>query len=61
MSTMEMLSTMTLAKEIGKGKYQIKFTPDKDGIYTIHTHIIPKGSSMMAMMNNHMDIGVIAR
>lgn len=61
MSTMEMVGPMILAEEIGNGKYQIRFTPDKDGIYTLHSHVIQRGSSMMAMMNNHMDIGVIAR
>lgn len=61
MSTMEMVGPMILAEEIGYGKYQIRFTPDKDGIYTLHSHVIQQGRSMMAMMNNHMDIGVIAR
>ena len=60
-STMDMMSPMVLAKQTGQGKYQIKFTPDKEGIYTIHTHVIPEGKSMMSMMNNHMDIGIIAK
>ena len=61
MSTMDMMGSMIQAEEIGQGKYQVKFTPDKKGIYTIHTHVIPDGKSMMSMMNNHMDVGVIAK
>ncbi|HEY8110901.1 MAG TPA: FixH family protein [Candidatus Nitrosotenuis sp.] len=61
MSTMDMVGSMIQADEIGSGKYQVKFTPDKKGIYTIHTHVIPEGKSMMNMMNNHMDIGIIAQ
>ncbi len=61
MSTMDMMGSMIPAEEIGQGKYQIKFTPDKKGVYTIHTHVIPDGKSMMSMMNNHMDVGVIAK
>lgn len=61
MSSMEMVGQMFAAEEIGNGKYLIKFTPDKKGIYTIHTHVIPQGKSMMSMMNNHMDIGIIAK
>ena len=60
-STMDMMSPMVLAKQTGQGKYQIKFTLDKEGIYTIHTHVIPEGKSMMSMMNNHMDIRIIAK
>lgn len=61
MSTMDMMGQMVQAEEIGQGKYQVKFTPDKKGIYTIHTHVIPDGKSMMSMMNNHMDVGIIAK
>lgn len=61
MSTMEMVGQMFAAEEIGSGKYLVKFTPDEKGIYTIHTHVIPPGKSMMSMMNNHMDIGIIAK
>jgi len=61
MSSMDMMGSMILADEIGQGKYQVKFTPDKKGVYTIHTHVIPNGKSMMNMMNNHMDIGIIAK
>ena len=61
MSTMAMMGSMIQAQEIGQGKYQVKFTPDKKGVYTIHTHVIPDGKSMMSMMNNHMDVGIIAK
>ncbi len=61
MSTMDMMSSMILADEIGQGKYQVKFTPEKKGVYTIHTHVTPNNKSMMAMMNNHMDVGIIAK
>ncbi len=39
----------------------VKFTPPTKGIYTMHTHVIPAGKSMMSMMNNHMDIGIIVK
>ena len=61
MSTMDMMGSMIQAQEIGQGKYQVKFIPDKKGVYTIHTHVIPDGKSMMSMMNNHMDVGIIAK
>lgn len=61
MSTMEMVTPMSAAKEIGDGKYQIAFTPDKKGVYTIHIHVIPPTKSMHSMMINHMDIGIIAK
>lgn len=61
MSTMDMMGSMISAQEMGQGKYQVKFTPDKKGIYTVHTHVIPDGKSMMSMMNNHMDVGIIAK
>jgi hypothetical protein len=63
MTTMEMISSMLEAEE-DKGKssgiYKIRFTPDSDGYYTIHTHVIPSGNSMHSMMDNHLDIGIIA-
>jgi hypothetical protein len=61
MSTMDMMGSMKYAKETNSGKYQVKFTPDTKGVYTIHAHVIPNGKSMMSMMQNHMDIGVIAK
>jgi hypothetical protein len=61
MTTMNMMNGMFNAEDIGNGKYQAKFIPDKKGYYTMHTHVIPAGKSMMSMMNNHMDIGIIAK
>ncbi|MGI0076276.1 MAG: hypothetical protein ACREAJ_00030 [Nitrosopumilaceae archaeon] len=57
---MDMMQGMFEAENIGTGKYLVKFTPTKQGYYTMHTHAIPPEKSMMAMMNNHMDIGIIA-
>ena len=59
-SMMDMMQGMFEAENIGSGKYLVKFTPTQQGYYTMHTHAIPPGKSMMAMMNNHMDIGIIA-
>src|SRR3970040_2640013 len=56
---MDMMQRMFEAENIGAGKYLVKFTPTKQGYYTMHTHAIPLGQSMMSMMNNHMDIGII--
>lgn len=61
MTTMNMMGGMFDADNIGSGKYLVQFTPDSKGIYTMHTHVIPAGKSMMSMMNNHMDIGIIAK
>ena len=61
MSMMDMMGRMVQAENIGSGQYQVKFTPTEKGYYTMHTHAIPQGKSMMSMMNNHMDIGIIAR
>lgn len=61
MSMMDMMGRMTQAENIGLGQYMVKFTPSEKGYYTMHTHAIPQGKSMMSMMNNHMDIGIIAK
>ncbi|MGQ0376874.1 MAG: hypothetical protein ACT4OW_05155 [Nitrososphaerota archaeon] len=58
---MDMIERMSNAENMGSGKYLVKFTPDTKGYYTMHTHVIPEGKSMMSMMNNHMDIGIIAK
>jgi len=60
MTMMDMMDRMFEAENIGSGKYLVKFTPTEKGYYTMHTHAIPPGKSMMSMMNNHMDIGIIA-
>ena len=61
MSMMDMMGGMIQAENIGSGQYQVKFIPTEKGYYTMHTHAILQGKSMMSMMNNHMDIGIIAR
>ena len=61
MSMMDMMGRMIQAENIGSGQYQVRFTPTEKGYYTMHTHAILQGKSMMSMMNNHMDIGIIAR
>ena len=61
MSTMNMIGSMFKAENIGDGKYVVKLTVDESGYYTLHTHVIPAGKSMHSMMNNHMDIGIIAK
>lgn len=58
---MDMMQAMFEAENIGAGKYLVKFTPTNQGYYTMHTHAIPPGKSMMSMMSNHMDIGIIAK
>src|SRR3989304_1239657 len=58
---MDMMQGMFEAENIGSGKYLVKFTPTEKGYYTMHTHAIPPGKSMMSMMDNHMDIGIIAK
>jgi len=60
MTTMNMLGGMFNADDIGNGKYIVRFTPPATGHYTLHTHVIPAGKSMHSMMNNHLDIGIIA-
>ncbi len=61
MTTMDMMGGMFEAKDVGSGKYLVKFTPDKKGYYTMHTHVIPDGKSMHSMMENHLDIGIIVK
>jgi hypothetical protein len=64
MSTMDMMGgSMFNAKEqkAGSGLYLFGFTPDNKGYYTMHTHVIPPGKSMSSMMDNHLDIGLIAK
>ena len=61
MTTMNMVGGMFEAEEKGSGKYLVRFTPDSQGYYTMHTHVIPNGKSMHSMMENHLDIGIIAQ
>jgi len=62
MTTMNMMGPMFQAQEQGNdtGVYLVTFTPDINGIYTLHTHVIPPGKPMYSMMDNHIDIGVVA-
>ncbi|MGI0058041.1 MAG: hypothetical protein ACREAK_11800 [Nitrosarchaeum sp.] len=60
MTTMNMLGGMFNAEDIGNGKYVVRFSPLDKGHYTLHTHVIPAGKPMHSMMNNHLDIGIIA-
>jgi hypothetical protein len=64
MSTMDMVGgSMFNAKEKqgGSGIYLLGFTPDSNGYYTMHIHVIPPGKSMDSMMDNHLDIGLISK
>ncbi|GEM_PF-1941790 len=57
MSTMEMMGDMFPAEDNGSGEYIVRFTPDGEGVYTVHTMVmIPRKS----MMDNHMDFSIIA-
>jgi len=57
MSSMEMMGDMFPAEDKGFGEYIVRFTPDSEGAYTVHTMVmIPRKS----MMDNHMDFGIIA-
>jgi len=57
MSTMEMMGDMFPAENKGSGEYVVRFTPDSEGVYTVHTMVmLPRKS----MMDNHMDFSIIA-
>ena len=56
-----MMGSMFNAEDKGSGMFIVRFTPDSKGYYTLHTHVIPTGKSMHSMMDNHMDIGIIAK
>ena len=61
MSSMNMIGGMFDAENLGDGTYLVKFTVDSPGYYTLHTHVIPAGKSMHSMMDNHIDVGIIAK
>ena len=63
MTTMNMMGPMFQAQEQsnGTGVYLVTFTPDNNGIYTLHAHVIPSGKPMYSMMDNHIDIGIVAQ
>jgi hypothetical protein len=57
MSTMEMMGDMFPAEDRGSGEYIVRFTPEEEGVYTVHTMVmIPRKS----MMDNHMDFSILA-
>jgi hypothetical protein len=58
MTSMEMMGDMFEAEDKGSGQYVVRFTPDNEGVYTIHTMVMLPGRSMM---DNHMDFGIIAQ
>lgn len=60
MTTMDMTGGMFNAEEKGDGTYAFAFTPESEGYYTIHAHVIPPGEQMSSMMDNHVDLVIIA-
>jgi len=60
MTTMDMTGDMFNAEEKGDGTYAFTFTPESEGYYTIHAHVIPPGEQMHSMMDNHVDLVIIA-
>ena len=48
-------------REQDSDQYQVKFTPTEKKYHTTHTHAILQGKSMGSMMNNYIDIGIIAK
>jgi FtsP/CotA-like multicopper oxidase with cupredoxin domain len=60
MTTMDMISGMFSAGERGNSTYAFNFTPESEGYYTVHAHVIPPGEQMHSMMENHADIVIIA-
>lgn len=62
MTTMNMMNRdMFNAEEKGKGTYAFTFTPESQGYYTIHAHVIPPGEQMYSMMKNHADFVIISK
>jgi hypothetical protein len=63
MTTMDMVGPMfeAIEEQTNSSLHLVKFTPDSKGIYTMHVHVIPNGESMHSMMENHLDIGLIAK
>jgi hypothetical protein len=61
MTTMDMMGGMFNAEEKGNGTYAFTFTPESEGYYTIHAHVIPPGEQMHSMMENHADLVIISQ
>jgi FtsP/CotA-like multicopper oxidase with cupredoxin domain len=60
MTTMDMIGGMFSAGERGNDTYAFTFTPESEGYYTVHAHVIPPGEQMHSTMENHADIVIIA-
>jgi hypothetical protein len=60
-TTMEMAGGMFDAADKGNGTYAFAFTPESEGYYTIHTHVIPPGKQMHSMMENHADLIILSQ
>lgn len=62
MTTMDMTDGgMFNAVEKGNGTYTFTFTPESEGYYTIHAHVIPPGKQMHSMMENHADFLMVSK
>lgn len=61
MTTMDMIGGMFNAADKGNGVYSLTFTPESEGYYTIHVHVIPPGRQMHSMMEDHVDFVIISR
>lgn len=61
MTTMEMAGGMFDATEKGNGTYVFTFTPESEGNYTIHAHVVPPGKQMHSMMENHADLIILSK
>ncbi|MFQ5970170.1 MAG: hypothetical protein ACE5J2_06745 [Nitrososphaerales archaeon] len=57
MGTMDMMGPMFDAEDKGAGEYIVRFTPDSEGDYIIHTMV---SLPFRAMMDNHIDFLIIA-
>lgn len=61
MTTMDMMNRgMFSAEEKGEGIHTFTFTPESQGYYTVHAHVIPPGKHMHSMMENHVDLVIVA-
>ena len=61
MTTMDMTGGMFNAREKGNGTYTFAFTPESEGYYTVHAHVIPPGKQMHSMMENHADLVILSK
>lgn len=61
MAKMTMISGMFSADERDNGTYAFTFTPESEGYYTVHAHVIAPSERMRSMMENHADTVIIAK